>query len=82
MLWQSAGNPFCHLTLRGGASGPNYDAASVARASEAASRAGCCSRVLVDASHGNSGKDHENQRRVTSDVAARVAAGAPRICSE
>jgi 3-deoxy-7-phosphoheptulonate synthase len=75
MLWQSAGNPFCHLTLRGGASGPNYDAASVARASEAASRAGGCSRVLVDASHGNSGKDHENQRRVTSDVAARVARG-------
>jgi 3-deoxy-7-phosphoheptulonate synthase len=75
VLWQSAGNPHCHLTLRGGANGPNYDAASVARASEAASGAGFCPRVLVDASHGNSGKDHENQRRVTSDVAARVARG-------
>jgi 3-deoxy-7-phosphoheptulonate synthase len=75
VLWQSAGNPHCHLTLRGGAGGPNYDAASVARASEAATRAGCSPKVLVDASHGNSGKDHENQHRVTSDVAARVARG-------
>jgi 3-deoxy-7-phosphoheptulonate synthase len=75
MLWQSVGNPHCHLTLRGGTNGPNYDAVSVARASEAASRAGCSARVLVDASHGNSGKDHENQHRVTSDVASRVARG-------
>jgi 3-deoxy-7-phosphoheptulonate synthase len=76
VLWQSAGNPHCHLTLRGGASGPNYDAASVAKASEAARRAGCPARVLVDASHGNSGKDHNNQPLVTADVAARVARGA------
>lgn len=76
MLWRSAGNPHCHLTLRGGANGPNYDAASVAAASEAARRVGRCPRVLVDASHGNSGKDHENQHRVTDDVAARVARGA------
>jgi 3-deoxy-7-phosphoheptulonate synthase len=76
MLLQSAGNPHCHLTLRGGASGPNYDAASVAAASEAAHRAGRSARVLIDASHGNSGKDHLNQPIVTTDVAARVAAGA------
>lgn len=76
MLMQSAGNPHCHLTLRGGANGPNYDAASVAAASEAARRAGRPPRVLVDASHGNSGKDPLNQPVVTADVAARVAAGA------
>jgi 3-deoxy-7-phosphoheptulonate synthase len=75
MLLQSAGNPHCHLTLRGGANGPNYDAASVAAAGEAARRAGRPARVLIDASHGNSGKDHLNQPIVTADVAARVAAG-------
>jgi 3-deoxy-7-phosphoheptulonate synthase len=76
MLLQSNGNPHCHLTLRGGANGPNYDAESVAAASDAARRAGRAARVMVDASHGNSGKDHLNQPLVTADVAARVAAGA------
>jgi len=75
MLWQSAGNPNCHVTLRGGESGPNYDAASVAAASAAAARAGRARRVLIDASHGNSRKDHLNQPLVTADVAARVAGG-------
>jgi 3-deoxy-7-phosphoheptulonate synthase len=79
VLWRSAGNPHCHLTLRGGTSGPNYDAASVAAASDAARRAGSPTRVLVDASHGNSGKDHLNQPLVTADLAARVAQGEPQL---
>jgi 3-deoxy-7-phosphoheptulonate synthase len=31
--------------------------------------------VLVDCSHGNSGKNHENQARVLAAVAGQVAAG-------
>lgn len=76
VLAQSTGNPHCHVTLRGGSSGPNYDAASVAAASEDARCAGRSGRVLIDASHGNSGKNHLNQAIVTADVASRVAAGA------
>ena len=72
---ESPGNPSCHLTLRGGSSGPNYDAASVRHASQSALEAGLPSRVLVDCSHGNSGKDHENQPRVAAAVAQQVAAG-------
>ncbi|MEY2935662.1 MAG: 3-deoxy-D-arabino-heptulosonate-7-phosphate synthase, phenylalanine repressible [Pseudomonadota bacterium] len=72
---ESAGNAHCHLTLRGGSGGPNYDAASVRRASESARSAGLPSRVLVDCSHGNSGKDHENQPHVAAEVAAQVSAG-------
>jgi 3-deoxy-7-phosphoheptulonate synthase len=79
VLWQSPGNPHCHLTLRGGTSGPNYDAASVASASDAARRAGRSPRVLIDASHGNSNKDHLNQALVTADVAAQVAGGASNV---
>jgi len=71
----SAGNPHCHITLRGGEGGPNYDAASVAAASEAARRVGRAQRVLVDCSHGNSSKNHDNQPLVSADVAAQVAAG-------
>ena len=36
-------------------------------------------RVLVDCSHGNSGKNHENQARVLADVAGQVAAGSTRL---
>jgi 3-deoxy-7-phosphoheptulonate synthase len=79
VLWQSDGNPHCHITLRGGTGGPNYDAASIGAASDAAVRAGRPARVLVDASHGNSGKDHLNQPLVTAAVAAQVAGGARNV---
>lgn len=73
------GNPDCHVILRGASSGPNYDEASVARACEALSAAGRTARVMVDASHGNSRKDHRRQAEVADAVAAQVAAGSERI---
>ena len=69
------GNPDAHVILRGGATGPNFDAASVAAALGALRRAGLPERVVVDASHGNSGKDHVRQAAVAREVAARIAAG-------
>jgi 3-deoxy-7-phosphoheptulonate synthase len=78
-LFQSRGNPHCHLTLRGGTTGPNYAAENVLEASQSAARAALPSRVLVDCSHGNSGKDHQNQSRVLDAVAQQVAAGARHV---
>ena len=75
----SAGNPHCHLTLRGGVGGPNYAAESVAAASQSAASAGLPRRVLVDCSHGNSGKQHENQIGVCSAVAEQIAAGGQHV---
>ena len=69
------GNPDCHVILRGGQTGTNYDATSVAGARERLSQAGVLDRVVVDASHGNSGKDHKRQPLVAEDVAARIASG-------
>lgn len=76
---QSHGNPHCHLTLRGGVDGPNYASQHVERASRAAREAGLPGRVLIDCSHGNSGKNHENQVSVASDVARQVASGSARV---
>lgn len=78
-LVSSPGNPHCHITLRGGERGPNYDEASVHAASEAARRAGRSPRVLIDASHGNSRKNHDNQPIVSAAIAARVAGGARNV---
>src|SRR5438309_3802153 len=51
------GNPDCHVILRGGASGPNYDAVSVQKTAAALVDAGLPPRLMVDTSHGNSDKE-------------------------
>jgi 3-deoxy-7-phosphoheptulonate synthase len=73
------GNPFCHVILRGGTSGPNYDLDSIATVNEQLSEAGLAPRIMVDCSHANSGKNHENQPGVAEDLAKQVAAGSPSI---
>ncbi|MQA60776.1 MAG: 3-deoxy-7-phosphoheptulonate synthase [Actinophytocola sp.] len=74
-LMTTAGNPDCHVILRGGAAGPNYDAETVASTLAAQAKAGLPERVIIDASHGNSGKDHLRQAEVADDIADRHAAG-------
>ncbi|SDS09489.1 3-deoxy-7-phosphoheptulonate synthase [Opitutus sp. GAS368] len=71
----TTGNPECHLVLRGGAGGPNYDALHVARARALLVKAGLSAVVLIDCSHGNSGKQHDQQPAVAADLAAQVAGG-------
>ncbi|MFC6092569.1 3-deoxy-7-phosphoheptulonate synthase [Saccharothrix lopnurensis] len=71
---RSTGNPDAHLVLRGGPT-PNHDAANVAAALAALTAAGLPPRVVVDASHGNSGKDHDRQPAVVEDLAEQVAGG-------
>ncbi|TDB70732.1 3-deoxy-7-phosphoheptulonate synthase, partial [Micromonospora sp. KC723] len=74
-IMHTRGNADGHLVLRGGNDGPNYDAGSVAGALDLLRAAGLPERVVVDASHANSGKDHRNQPKVVADVAAQLAAG-------
>ena len=69
------GNPDCHVILRGGARGPNFDRASIARVLEETARAEVAAGVMVDASHGNSERDDRRQILVVRDVAAQVAEG-------
>jgi 3-deoxy-7-phosphoheptulonate synthase len=71
----TTGNPDCHVVLRGGRSGPNYEAAYVAKALDLVADVGLRRRVMVDASHGNSGKDHHRQPYVAADIADQIAAG-------
>ena len=73
------GNPDCHIILRGGQSGPNYDTMSVQKTLVALRDAGLPPRLMIDTSHGNSEKDHRRQPLVARDVAAQVAQGEPGI---
>jgi 3-deoxy-7-phosphoheptulonate synthase len=69
------GNPDCHVILRGGQSGPNYDAPSVRKTVAALADAGQTPRLMIDTSHGNSEKDHRRQPAVARHVAAQITQG-------
>jgi 3-deoxy-7-phosphoheptulonate synthase len=69
------GNPDTHLILRGGAAGPNYSADSVVAAGAKMDARGLNPRVVVDASHGNSGKSHLRQAEVAGELATQLADG-------
>ena len=71
----TTGNPDCHVILRGGRTGPNFESAHVQAARTAAEAAGVTGRVVIDASHGNSGKDHLRQAEVASAIAGQIGDG-------
>ncbi|GAS96847.1 phospho-2-dehydro-3-deoxyheptonate aldolase [Mycolicibacterium canariasense] len=72
---QTAGNPDCHVILRGGTAGPNYDTESVRNTVHHLEQAGLPGLVMIDCSHANSGKDHVRQAEVATEIADRIAAG-------
>ena len=74
----TAGNPDCHVILRGGKT-PNYDAASVAAACKELEAAKLPATLMVDCSHANSSKKHEKQMDVARDIAAQVAGGSRQV---
>jgi len=71
----TSGNADTHVILRGGRSGPNYSASHVAKALDLIAAAGLPRRLMVDASHGNSGKDYARQPAVARSLAGQIAAG-------
>lgn len=73
------GNPDCHIILRGGTAGPNYDKESVAEACALLEKAKLVPRVMIDCSHGNSRKDFRRQPIVARDIAEQVSSGSHRI---
>ncbi|MET9381007.1 3-deoxy-7-phosphoheptulonate synthase [Streptomyces sp. NPDC002928] len=75
----TSGNPDCHIILRGGRGGPNYGPEGVRDATSLLAKSGLEPRLVIDASHANSGKDHVRQTAVVREVAARIAAGEPGI---
>ncbi|MCZ2820694.1 3-deoxy-7-phosphoheptulonate synthase [Modestobacter sp. VKM Ac-2977] len=71
----TTGNDTGHVILRGAKDGPNYSAAHIAATKRALAARGLPEVVVVDASHGNSQKDHRRQVEVVRDLAGQVAGG-------
>ena len=74
----TAGNPDCHVILRGGKE-PNYSAEHVQAAAAQLAKAGVTPRLMVDFSHANSRKDYTRQMEVARDVAAQLKNGEQNI---
>lgn len=71
----TTGNPDTHLVLRGAREDTNYGEPAVQEALALLSSAGLPERVMIDASHGNSRRDHHHQPVVARQLARRRAAG-------
>ena len=78
-IFETRGNDDCHVILRGGSKGPNYDEASIDVACAALAKAGLRESLMVDCSHANSAKQHRRQIDVAADIGRRVAEGERRI---
>jgi 3-deoxy-7-phosphoheptulonate synthase len=74
-LVQTSGNPDRHVILRGGASGPNYSAEHVSRASSLVAAEGIARPIMVDCSHDNSGRDPAAQSKVCGAVLSQFLRG-------
>ena len=69
------GNAGAHIVLRGGANGPNYEAAAIAACEAALAASALPRNIMVDCSHANSNKDHQRQIGVAQNVAEQILAG-------
>ncbi|MGY1837511.1 3-deoxy-7-phosphoheptulonate synthase [Blastococcus sp. SYSU DS0510] len=71
----TTGNHTGHVILRGAKDGPNYSAAHIADTRRRLAARGLPEVIVVDASHGNSQKNHLRQIDVVRDLAGQIAGG-------
>lgn len=73
------GNKWAHVVLRGGDSGPNHDRITVAKTIQALQEKKVLDSIVVDCSHGNSGKDFRKQAPVLQDILNQRREGNTRL---
>jgi 3-deoxy-7-phosphoheptulonate synthase len=74
-VFETRGNRYGHVVLRGGSAGPNYDSVHVALCEQALEKAALPRNIMVDCSHANSEKNPELQPLVADNVANQIIEG-------
>ncbi len=74
-IFQTSGNPDCHVILRGGTNGTNFDKVSIADTQEKLDAGGVEAGIMVDMSHANSSKDHKKQLLVCESICHQLSDG-------
>ncbi|CAN8142406.1 3-deoxy-7-phosphoheptulonate synthase [Thiomicrorhabdus sp. 6S2-11] len=74
-IFETTGNGDCHVILRGGNDGPNYEPQYVAEAVKQLNEAGVQNKLMIDCSHANSQKDHTRQMIVAQSISDQLKGG-------
>jgi 3-deoxy-7-phosphoheptulonate synthase len=75
IVQKTMGNKNCHIVLRGGETGPNYDPGSIAQALDALHKQELPQHLLIDCSHQNSEKDPYQQAKVFKAALEQILNG-------
>ncbi|GAL21224.1 2-keto-3-deoxy-D-arabino-heptulosonate-7-phosphate synthase I alpha [Vibrio maritimus] len=78
-VYRTSGNPYGHVILRGGDTGPNFDEASIDAACEQLASFDLPTRLVVDFSHANCQKQHRKQIDVAKEIARQIIAGSHKV---
>ena len=70
-IFSTTGNKDCHIILRGGEK-TNYSASDVQNVAISLEENNLRPKVMIDASHANSQKDHKRQRIVIKDICEQI----------
>jgi len=71
----TAGNDHCHLILRGGDHGPNFDPDSIKKTRDELLKNDLAPGIMIDASHANCGKNCEQMPAVFEEIIRQRAEG-------
>ncbi|WP_314141126.1 3-deoxy-7-phosphoheptulonate synthase AroH [Buttiauxella noackiae] len=77
-IYQTSGNPYGHIIMRGGKQ-PNYHAADIAAACDSLHEFDLPEQLVIDFSHGNCQKQHRRQLEVCEDVCNQIRNGSRAI---
>jgi len=78
-IFSTTGNQDCHIILRGGNNEPNYSAQHIQTTAEQLENAGMNANIMIDSSHANSQKNHQQQITIIEDIAQQITGGDSRI---
>src|SRR3990167_3280957 len=70
-VFKTRGNRYCHIVLRGGKT-PNYTPEQIAKVKSELNKNNLPDKIVVDCSHGNSGKDYAKQPKVLASVIEQI----------
>lgn len=77
-IYQTSGNPYGHIIMRGGKQ-PNYHAADIAAACDSLHEFDLPEQLVIDFSHGNCQKQHRRQLEVCENVCNQIRNGSRAI---
>lgn len=79
VIVETTGNAFCHVVLRGSDKFVNYESSYVEKTVMLLQEAGLNTGLMIDCSHGNSGKNYLQQVKAVECVAEQIRGGVREI---